>query len=146
MREQPLRLKGNLNRRRPIRLRAGRQEWSLPSFVLNGRRNTQVAAYPPIQLYGAIIHCFSTRYEVAVYVCVPVPELKCVSRAKPVLGPGLESLTVSANPVSDDVFVVGVQVVVEELPVDILTTPTADAWVAGWGVCVHRLESKIQFG
>src|SRR5260370_392968 len=134
----PLRPKRDRYSRCPVRLGSRRQQWSLPLLVLNERRNTQIAPYPPIQLYGAIIYCLAAGDEIAVHARVPVPEFKSVSWTKPIFAPRLKPLTIPSDPVSDDCVLNRVQVGVEKLQINVLCAEVAR--IAGWCVGVDRLE------
>src|SRR5580658_1024353 len=69
-----------------------------------------------------------------------VPELEGASGREPIGAPTLETHSLSSDPVTNDVAIVGIQVVVIIVPVNVMSTDAARCERIG----IHSLGAKIQ--
>lgn len=79
-----------------------------PVFVLNGTDNPYGGTHPKIGGRRNITQCASAGDECLADLLMPVAKLNFVPGSQPIAGPGLRTLTLPANPASDQVAVVSV--------------------------------------
>ena len=78
--------------------------------------------------------------EVGIDFCVPVCKLNRILRTEPIRAPALKAHPLPSNPVSDEVALVRVQIVIKIVPINILSEPAS----ISWRICIYGLGSKIQ--
>src|SRR3981189_2141651 len=116
-REKSFGLESDAYRGSPIRLRRGRQEWRGPLFVLKKCGDIKISGHPQICFYEFVVEFHAAGDKVAINLLVPVSELQAALRTEPIIHPRLLARSFAADPAAHENFVVGVSVVVEELPV-----------------------------
>ena len=75
-------------------------------------------AQPKVSLETKIILAGAVRDEVRRHPGIPIADLHRVFRCEPICAPGLNSPAFPSNPASDNVILVGVEVVVEKIVID----------------------------
>src|SRR5579863_5830320 len=111
-----MRPESNADRGSPVCLGARRQYRGEPFFVLDGGGDIHVLVHPPVKFYGAVVNCFASGDEVAGNGDVPVAELQIVARTEAVGAPALNARAVASNPAGDQVVLVGVEVMIKNVP------------------------------
>jgi hypothetical protein len=94
----------------------------------------------PIHLYRSVVDRLAAGNEVGIDFCVPVCKLNGILRAEPIGAPTLKAHPLPSNPVSDDVSLVRVQIVIEIIEINILPEPAS----IGRRICVDSLYTEIQ--
>src|ERR1700680_1708152 len=140
-RQKSVGLKSDPYGRSPIRLWRRSQQGRGPLLVLKKCGHIKIPAHPQICLYKFVVQLHAAGYEIAINLLVPISELEAALRTEPVIHPRLFARSFAANPTAHDDFVVGVRVVVEELPVRELACMAA----RGGGVGEDSFDTQIQF-
>src|SRR5258708_1386905 len=115
--EKPVGLESDPHRGSPIRLRRGRQQGRGPLLVLKKCGDIKIYGHPQIGLYKFFVQLYAARYEISVNLLLPGSKLEAALRPEPIIPPRLLARSFAADPAAHENFVVGVSVVVEELPV-----------------------------
>src|SRR5258705_2335311 len=116
-REECFGLESDPYRGSPMRLRRGRQQGSGPLLELKKCGDIEISGHPQICFYEFVVEFHAAGDKVAINLLVPVSELQAALRTEPIIHPRLLARSFAADRAAHEEFVVGVSVVVEELPV-----------------------------
>src|SRR5262249_51738481 len=136
----PVRRKRDLKRGGHVRFRLRSKKRKRPAFVLQPAREGDIGFQQPVGLHTEIV-LVSALQEVPINLNMAKSNLNSISRARPVRPPGLPSMSVAADPVSQDVAVARVAVFVAAVRIH---KPWSEVIVV-----VFRVDSlylEIEFG
>src|SRR6266436_5353175 len=139
-REKSFGLESDPYRGSPIRLRRWRQQGRGPLLVLKKCGDIKISGHPQICFYEFVVQFHAAGDKVAINLLVPVSELQAALRTEPIIHPRLLARSFAADPAAHYDFVVGVSVVVEQLPVGKLAGVAA----GGGGVGEDSFDTQIQ--
>src|SRR5260370_8488428 len=95
------RKKRNPQRGRHIRLRSSSQDRELPLLILQGGGHVPDPMDPELRAYRTVVNISSARYEFPTDLAVPVAHLYGNSSVDPVTTPGLNTLSGSSHPITE---------------------------------------------
>src|SRR5260370_2096111 len=107
------RKKRNPQRGRHIRLRSSSQDRELPLLILQGGGDVPDPMDPELRAYRTVVNISSARYEFPTDLAVPVAHLHGNSSVDPVTAPGLNTLSGSSHPITEQLAFVCIEAVIE---------------------------------
>src|ERR1700730_9710892 len=93
-----------------VRLRPYRQHWKIPLLILHKTRHAQVRTKQTVSAHREIAQCGSARNKLRTDFLMPIANLNKIPRAEVVRTPGLDALTLPANPTSHQISIICVPI------------------------------------
>src|SRR5260370_32324740 len=135
------RKKRNPQRGRHIRLRSSSQDRELPLLILQGGGDVPDPMDPELRAYRTVVNISSARYEFPTDLAVPVAHLHGNSSVDPVTAPGLNTLSGSSHPITEQLAFVCIEVVIEAVKVNEMSAVS----FAGGNIGVSSFDAQIAF-
>src|SRR5260370_17316781 len=135
------RKKRNPQRGRHIRLRSSSQDRELPLLILQGGGDVPDPMDPELRAYRTVVNISSARYEFPTDLAVPVAHLYGNSSVAPVTAPGLNTLSGSSHPITEQLAFVCIEVVIEAVKVNEMSAVR----FAGGNIGVSSFDAQIEF-
>lgn len=94
------------------------EQGKLPLLVLDKGRSAPVAQNPEVRANRPIVDRAPVGHKQRINFNMAIAELDGVARGQPIAAGGLNAGSVAANPIAHKHAAIGVQVVIEAIPVD----------------------------